>query len=426
MNQTSQIIRSQAPVLFELLSELGRVSEFPADIPFQAAEARGKKLNATIGQITDGHGHPIPLPSMASALGSLRDLDRDRAFLYSPVGGVEELRHLWRDWQRRGRSSHELSSLPIVTVGLTHGLSLIADLFGGRDRAVAVARPFWGNYAQTFRTRTGANILSAPAYAAWRFNSTAIAEALAGVPPGDPAVAILNLPSNPGGYMPTVEEREAIRSSLIEIADQRPLLVVCDDAYQGLVYEAGIPDESMFWDLSGAHENLIPVKVDGATKELSYFGGRVGFLTFPFDPESPVASAIESKVKCLLRATVGSPVSTGQVVAMAALRSSALSTEVGRIRELLGARYRRLKGSLGSLDPSRVRTLPFNAGCFTLLELESAVDGSAELMRQRLLSEYDVGLISIAPNYLRIAFCSIDEEAIPELVRKIGLALEGI
>jgi len=425
LNQTSQIIRSQAPVLFELLSELGRVSEFPADIPFQAAEARGKELNATIGQITDGQGHPIPLTSMESALAGLQGLDRDRSFLYSPVAGIEELRHLWRDWQRRDRSRHELSSLPIVTVGLTHGLSLIADLFGGRDRPVAVAKPFWGNYAQTFRTRTGATLLSAPAYVGGRFNSTAIAEALAGVRPGEPAVAILNLPSNPGGYMPKAQEREVLRSSLVEIADERPLLVVCDDAYQGLVYEADVPSESMFWDLSGAHENLVPVKVDGATKELSYFGGRVGFLSFPFDPESPVASAIESKVKCLLRATVGSPVSTGQVVAMAALRSSALGAEVERIREILGARYRRLRGSLASLDPSQVSALPFNAGCFSLLELKSAADGSAERMRQRLLSDYDVGVISIAPNYIRIAFCSIDEKRIPELVRKIGLALEG-
>ncbi|MEJ2085168.1 MAG: aminotransferase class I/II-fold pyridoxal phosphate-dependent enzyme, partial [Acidobacteriota bacterium] len=365
MNQTSQIIRSQAPVLFELLSELGRVAEFPADIPFQAAEAKGKKLNATIGQITDGQGHPMPLEPMASALASLQAGDRDRAFLYSPVAGIEELRQRWRDWQRRDVSGSEASSLPIVTVGLTHGLSLVADLFAGQGRPIAVAKPFWGNYAQTFRTRTGAKILSAPAYVDRRFNAAAIAEALTGVQPGVPAVAILNLPSNPCGYMPTAQEREDLRSSLIEIAELRPLLVVCDDAYQGLVYEGDIPQGSMFWDLLGAHENLLPVKVDGATKELSFFGGRVGFLTFPFEPESPVASAIESKVKCLLRATVGSPVSTCQVVALAALRSSALGAEVERIRLLLAARYQRLKKSLGSLDESRVKSLPFNAGCFS-------------------------------------------------------------
>jgi hypothetical protein len=34
----------------------------------------------------------------------------------------------------------------------------------------------------------------------------------------------------------------------------------------------------MFWELAAAHPNLVAVKVDGGTKELSFFGGRVGFL----------------------------------------------------------------------------------------------------------------------------------------------------
>src|SRR5688572_31950364 len=42
--------------LFELLSPLGRRAFFPPDIPFQAAQARGKTYNGTIGQITDGYG----------------------------------------------------------------------------------------------------------------------------------------------------------------------------------------------------------------------------------------------------------------------------------------------------------------------------------------------------------------------------------
>ena len=407
-----------------MLSDLGQRVQFPADIPFQAAEARDTELNATIGQITDGEGRPIALPQMTSAVEGLSSPDRDRAFLYSPVAGIDELRQRWREWQRRGRIEGELSSLPIVTLGLTHGLALIADLFSGPGRAVAVAKPFWGNYAQTFMTRTGAAMFTAPAYIGNRYNCEAVAEALSTAPAGEPAVAILNLPSNPGGYMPTASERDAIRNSLVRVAESRPLLVICDDAYQGLVYDEEIPKHSMYWDLAGVHERLVPVKVDGATKELAFFGGRVGFLTFPFAPESRVAAAIESKVKCLLRATVGSPVSMSQMIALRALRSTSLDEEVERVKQLLASRYRRLRELLTRLDGRHARVLPFNSGCFALLELNAEEGRSSDSVRRSLLENHDTGLISIAPNYLRIAFCSIAEESLPELVHRIGLALE--
>ena len=100
-------------------------------------------------------------------------------FLYSPVEGNPELRRLWNRWQREGIDEPAASTLPVVTAGLTHGLSLVADLFGGEERAVAVPAPFWGNYRQTFATRTGARMVSAPAYRDNRYNCEALAEALA-------------------------------------------------------------------------------------------------------------------------------------------------------------------------------------------------------------------------------------------------------
>ena len=45
----NQAIRAASPALYASLSELGRQVAFPPDIPFQAAEARGKTFNATIG-----------------------------------------------------------------------------------------------------------------------------------------------------------------------------------------------------------------------------------------------------------------------------------------------------------------------------------------------------------------------------------------
>lgn len=431
--QLNDTIRDASPALAAALSPLGSRAAFPQDIPFQAAQARQKEYNGTIGQITDGHGGALPLPSMAAALNGLDEAGRNRALLYSPVEGVAAVRELWRRWQRdrigAGRDGTLPSTLPLVTVGLTHGLSLVADLFAGapdgRPRAVAVPQPFWGNYRQTFALRTGARIVSAPAYRDGRFNPTALQEALAGagLEPGEPALAVANFPSNPGGYSPTPEERELVVASLVAVADERPLVVVADDAYAGLVYEEGIPSRSMFWDLQGRHPNLVPVKVDGATKELSFFGGRVGFLTFPFEPDSPVAKALESKVKCLVRAAVGSPVAASQAILMVSLGYDGVRAEVERVRRLLAGRYRALRGALDGVDSEHLRALPFNSGCFALVELGEAplaAGLTADAVRRHLLDAESTGLVSIGERFLRIAHCSVDEADLPELVRRLA------
>lgn len=333
--------------------------------------------------------------------------------------GLPEVRRLWRAWQRRGVNPALPTSLPLITVGLSHGLSLLADLFGGEGRAVAIPRPFWGNYRQAFAVRTGSRVLTAPGYVDGCYNVHAIADALAGVPEGEPAVAILNLPSNPGGYSLTPAERDAVRASLLEVAERRPLVVVCDDAYAGLVYEPDVPRVSLFWDLIGSHPNLVPVKVDGATKEFSFFGGRVGFLTFALDPGSDEAREMEGKVRMLVRSGVGAPIETSQRVLLEALRNERIGEEIEQVRRLLEGRYRALKEALAQADPGLLTVLPFNSGCFALVELPERLGLTSEQVRQHLLEHYETGLISLEPRYLRIAHCSVDAGALPELARRL-------
>lgn len=423
-------IRDASPALYEALSPLGRRALFPRDIPAQAAEAREKRYNGTIGQITDGAGGAVPLPSMAAALSGLPAAARNRALLYSPIEGVADVRRLWREWQRRDlgeEGADLLSTTPTVTAGLTHGLSIAADLFGGsvgdRGRAVAVPTPFWGNYRQAFAFRTGARMVSAPAYRGGQWDPEAIETAIAGaeLEDGEPAVAIVNFPSNPGGYSPTAAERAVLAESLVRVAEDRPLVVLCDDAYAGLVFDEGVPTRSPFWELQGLHPNLVPVKIDGATKEFSFFGGRVGFVTFPFAPESPAALALESKVKCLVRATMGSPVATSQLVLLQALESGRAAEEVEEVRKLLAGRWRALSAALAQVDRALLDPLPANSGCFALVALgpEPRERGlTAGTIRRHLLDEEDTGLVSVGDDHLRIAHCSVAEKDLPELVRR--------
>jgi hypothetical protein len=257
LSEDDEAIRAASPALWSALSRLGRAVQQPVHfLPLQTAEARGKPFNATIGQITDGHSRAVPLPTMAAALGGLGDEARSRAFLYSPVEGLADLRHAWKE-----RQAHRVpSSLPLVTVGAQQGRALIGDLFIEEDRIV-VSDPD----GDLFGMRFGADVRSS----------------LDGLLEGEPVVAFL-------------EDREA----LVRAADRGPVVAVVDERFEELV---------------GLHENLIPIRVEEAPL-------NVGFLTFPFPADRAIAIALEKKVKMLLRAQVGSPPAAMQIVLLEALR----------------------------------------------------------------------------------------------------------
>ncbi|MEL7060725.1 MAG: aminotransferase class I/II-fold pyridoxal phosphate-dependent enzyme [Acidobacteriota bacterium] len=420
------ILDAQAPLVARCLSDLGRAAFFPPDIPFQAQEARETRFNGTIGVLTDGAGRALPFDSMRRALAFDAD-DLDRAFLYSPVLGVPELRQAWRRWQRGAQAVEPIandvpSTLPVATCGLTHGLSLVADLFGDVGRWLILGTPFWGNYRQIFGMRRGIDVRTAPFYSSGiggrgqRFDPEALAPVLAAAPAGEPALVVANFPSNPGGYAPTREERERFVAALCDAADHRPLVVVCDDAYSGLTFSADAVATSLFWQLAGRHPNLLPIKIDGATKEFAFFGGRVGFLTFGLDLGAEASAALENKISSLIRATVGSPSASSQIILLKSLREDP-AAEVGRLRQLAVERYRAVRPALDALDPNLLRPLPFNAGFFVLMQLVPDLD--PDHVRRYLIETHDVGVVSSQPDFLRLALCSLSAEQLPEAMARI-------
>lgn len=284
LSPADETIRRGCPALWECLSPLGRRLRQPANfLPQQSAEARGKPFNATIGQITDGHGRAVPLPAMAAAVSGLDEAQLSRAFLYSPVEGFPELRRRWRERQRRGVAEDLPSTLPLVTAGRVQALAIAAELFAGEGTCVALPAGAPEDYAATFTLRTGARRVGL--------------EELGRESDGEAAVAVLD---REAGGEPL--------AALAGVAAHRPLVVIVDDG------EAPAP--SLFWRLAALHPNLFPVKVDAA-------GEGVGFLTFPFPPESDLALAIESKAKTLLRALMGSPPAFAQALLLHELEGAA-------------------------------------------------------------------------------------------------------
>lgn len=416
-SRLNDILERHAPAAARCLSPLARRAAFPRGIPFQSDQARATTLNATIGQVTDGHGRPMPLSSMR---GVAPGLDEKMTFLYSNPEGVQSVRELWRDRQRRLGRSEVRTSLPLVVHGLTQAVSVVADAFSDPDTDVLIPDPCWENYHLEFAFRPGANLVKYPFFRDGRFNTDGLADALAATAKsGRKAVIVVNFPANPAGYTPTVAE--AARITDVIVSHRGPAVVLVDDAYQGMTWEDGLASRSLFWDIAEKADldRLLPLKADGATKELFFFGGRIAFLHAPVDADAE--AALHSKWKCLVRSQNGVSNGPAQALILAALRDPGLDAEIEERLAILRHRYGVFQGALASVTSPRVRPFPFNSGCFAMIGLDDSID--CEALRVRLIEEQSVGTISLpSVNALRIAYCSLSDDAIPEIVRRIEAA----
>ncbi len=404
------------PAALALLSPLGHRTALPFGIPQQAAEAKFCERRATIGQITDGAGRPLALPSLAR---HFIGMDPRESLLYAPQHGLPRLRTRWADHVQRQAGADIAISLPVVTAGITHAISLCGELFTSPSQPIVIPLPYWDNYETIIGMRTGAPIRTFEAFdgppsrgSPPRFNVAGLRAALAQLE--GPASLLLNFPANPTGYSPLADEVDGIVQA---VADHpHPLAVICDDAYETLFFGEGLYGKSIFGALARAADPARHVicKADGATKELVFFGGRVGFLTFAVGGDA--GEALAEKAAALIRSTISSVPAPSQSAVLSALESPTLQNEQTAVLDVLRRRYWALKTSL---DASGLPYYPFNSGCFCLLPLPAGMD--AEDTRKRLIAEQSVGVVRVASvNALRVAFCGIEAEDIPDLVERIA------
>ena len=157
-------LEKAAPEVLSMLSALGRRLYFPKGILTQSAEAREKasRANATIGIATEG-GEAMYLPSVHQ---QLVDIAPDDAYPYAGGGGRPGLRERWREKQLAENPSQrdKRVGLPVVTSAITHGLSLVGDLFVDRGDRILLPDKLWGNYRLGFEVRLGAEIVTFPFY----------------------------------------------------------------------------------------------------------------------------------------------------------------------------------------------------------------------------------------------------------------------
>ena len=133
----NEVISATAPQVFGLLSELGQELFFPKGILTQSAEASklATRYNATIGIATE-NGHAMHLACVQEQFAD--DMQADDLYPYAPSTGLLPLRQAWHAKQAAETPSlvGQTTSLPVVTNALTHGLSLVGELFINRGDEV--------------------------------------------------------------------------------------------------------------------------------------------------------------------------------------------------------------------------------------------------------------------------------------------------
>src|SRR4030043_947934 len=89
------IIMKNSNTVFELLSERGRKIYFPKKgILSQSQEAKGKKINATIGEAVSDDGSPMFLQTIQKGI----NVKPEEEYPYAPSIGIPDLRSKWKEF----------------------------------------------------------------------------------------------------------------------------------------------------------------------------------------------------------------------------------------------------------------------------------------------------------------------------------------
>ncbi len=414
--ELNQTIQKKAPNVFEMLSSLGKELYFPKGILSQSAEAKQKAnlYNATIG-IAKEKNEAMHLTSIMKQFTSHFP---DEILPYAPATGIPELRHKWREEMliKNPTLQGKNTSRPIVTSGITHGLSLAADLFVDRGDVVLLPDQAWGNYNMIFGIRHGANIMRYKFFSENNgFDSDGFRRTIAEYAAYGKLVVILNFPNNPTGYSVTKSEAVAICDTLIEIAEKGcNVVAVCDDAYFGLFYEDNVCKESVFAYLADQNNRLLAIKLDGATKENYVWGFRIGFITFATVPGSiGLYDALEKKTAGAIRGNISNCSHPSQTLLLKAMSDAEYDTQRHQKFVTLQDRAAKVKETLSQERFSIAWTpYPFNSGYFMCIKLNRI---KAEPFRQRLLEKYGIGVIATGESDIRVAFSCVEESDIPTL-----------
>lgn len=426
--ELNNTIKQAAPHVYEMLSDMGKKLFYPKGILTQSAEAqeRADKVNATIGIAKQGSC----VLSLSSVTKYITEIEPDNYLPYASSFGLPELRNKWLKemYVKNPLLEGTVLSLPIVTSGITHGVSIFSDMWVNADDVIVMPDMLWGNYNMIFCVRNSARFVTYKSYddALTRFNlddfERVIREQAA---LNDKIITMLNFPHNPTGYALNEEEAVRVAEILIDVAQKGTNVVAaCDDAYFGLFFEQETFKQSLFAMIAGKTNRLLAVKLDGPTKEDYVMGFRTGFTTYAVAADTNlggVYEALEKKTAGCIRGNISNCSHLSQTILVKSMEDENYEHLKQEKFDLLKSRAMAIKEVLK--DPKYADgfdVYPFNSGYFLCIRVKGV---NAEELRLHLLDNYGTGLISIGEDNLRVAFSCLEEKDVKTL---FDIILSGI
>ena len=407
-----------------LLSDYGKRMFVPKGIIVQSTEAKAKatKYNATIGVALE-NGTAMYIPAMKAQFADT--MKAGEIFPYAPMGGVAELRKVWKEdmYRKNPLLAGKNTSLPVVVSGLTNALSLVCSLFVDIGGDVVLPDMYWENYDLILDEQRQATKIMFPLFDGNGFNLEGFDKAVASS--GQKVLIILNFPNNPPGYTPTDEESDKIVAILKKHADAgKKIALVTDDAYFGLFFDDVPCHQSLFAKVCDLSENILGIKCDAATKEEMVWGFRVAFITYGskgFTDEQ--YDALVQKTMGALRGCLSSCALPSQNVLLKGMKDPNHDADKAAGVKKIGERYFALKNALERhKDSTALKVLPFNSGYFMSFWCKC----NGEDLRRLLLDKYQTGIIRNDDHHVRLAFASVDLEKIDGLVDIVYKAAEEL
>ena len=422
MNKLALQLNKTLGTAADFLSPTGRRMYFPyGGILGQGAEAKSCAINATVGMAFEEDGSPLVMDCFRKTV----DLDK-RAFLYAGSFGLPKLREAWRamEFVKNPSLKGKTFSNPVVTNALTHGIRICAELFAGPGDTLVCPDLFWDNYELIFKEAVGCKVELFNTFKKGAFDADAMKKAL--LAPGKKKILILNFPNNPTGYTATLADAKKIVSAVKAVAAKgKKIVVLCDDAYFGLVYEKGVHGESLFAEFSDLHRNVLAVKLDGTTKEDYVWGLRVGFISFAFKgATADQLKALEAKAAGDVRSGISNVTSIGQHLAVRAFEDSCYAAQKREKFSVLKKRYNQIRVILKAHPEYRkhFEPMPFNSGYFMCVK---PIGVDAEKVRRHLVEKYSVGTIVLS-GLIRLAFSTVPMAKLDKLFASVDAAIADL
>jgi aspartate/methionine/tyrosine aminotransferase len=436
----------QKTPLWAAFSKLGQRIFVPDGIFYWSGRAKKEsKINATIGTAYGTQGDlcgtddPTWTILYVKKVAEKFNIPPNEISEYAPIGGIPELRQAWKEWVvykcQKGANIDVKPYLtsPLITVGVTEGLSMASALFMDPGDHIILPDKFWENYSQIFDVIGQGKIQYFPFFAKGDFNLDGMVSAVKkSLQAKGKTVLLLNFPNNPTGYVPSPAMYKKIADRLSAIGDEmkKPIVVLCDDAYEGYTYDEKAATYSLFPHLVNRSPFVIPIKLDGASKEMLMYGGRVGAFTLgvhpgwvPAEARAALDAEINNKLEGYIRGTISNSNRAAQYIIAQLLikdRDELLKQRACSVG-LLTKRYKLINKLLTETPLPNASVDPNNGGFFLLINVKGA---KASDIADKLLKQEQVAVIPIeAPeagvNAIRVAYCSVKEADMPKLVAAI-------